>query len=119
MTEKVIKRGYVKWEDENGYHKEPLADHPELLKDASPKEQLAAEEARRLNEAAVEYLEAQEEEGENRYEEALEELKAAPEDVLTAAQLTEEAPAAAPEETNDEEHDAALNKLAEDTSSKE
>jgi len=90
---KEVKRGYVKWTDENGvFHKEPLVDHPELLAKASPEEQLAAEEARRLNAAAEEFLADREEDGEEAIVEALADLKAAPEEVLTASQLTEEAP---------------------------
>ena len=81
---KEIKRGYVKWEDENGVlHKELLSDHPELLKTASPREQLAAEEAKRM--AAVE--KPQEEDNEL-YLDTLEDLKAAPADILTGAELT-------------------------------
>lgn len=99
MTEKTVKRGYVRWEDENGFHKEPLADHPELLASASPKEQLRAEEARRLNAAAEEYLEEAAESEEDAAKEALVELKKAPEDVLTADQLVdEEVPASGAEE---------------------
>lgn len=84
---KEIKRGYVKWEDENGFHKEPLADHPELLASASVREQLHAEEARRLNAAAEDYLDAADEDAEDLQQDTLEALKEAPEDVLTAGQL--------------------------------
>lgn len=85
---KVIKRGYVKWVDEKGVrHKEPLYKHPELLKDASPEEQLAAEEARRLNEAAEKTLEARDSERGGEVLEVLEALKEAPADVLIAAEL--------------------------------
>lgn len=85
--EKVIKRGYVKWEDENGFHKEPLSDHPELLVRASAEDQLRAEEVKRLN-AAAEEKEEQVEDNHD-VEDTLKALKAAPEDVLTAAQLVE------------------------------
>lgn len=86
---KEISRGYVKWTDENGFHKEPLYDHPDLLASASPEDQLAAEEARRLNQAAEQTLEARDADAEVETTEVLEALKAAPDDVLTAAQLVE------------------------------
>lgn len=100
-TKKEVKRGYVKWTDEDGvFHKEPLVDHPELLEDASPEEQLIAEEVRRLNgQAEVEVMEAEEDNDQDLLD-TLHALQGAPEDVLTAAQLTDEpeAPAAAPED---------------------
>lgn len=100
--EKEVKRGYVKWVDEDGvFHKEPLVDHPQLLKNASPREQLAAEEAKRMN-AAVETVEEDSEEAQDElFLDTLADLKAAPADVLTASQLevTEETkPASAVEE---------------------
>ena len=86
--EKEVKRGYVKWEDENGVlHKELLSDHPELLKAASPREQLAAEEAKRMNAAGEKTATETEEEGNKFYLDTLADLKAAPADVLTAADL--------------------------------
>ena len=102
MADKEIKRGYVKWTDEDGtFHKEPLADHPELLKAANEKQQLQAEEARRLNDAAEETLQARDEDVGTDYAEALEVLKDS--DALTAAEALAEtdaqsAPVAAPEE---------------------
>lgn len=111
MTDKVIKRGYVKWTDEDGvFHKEPLSDHPDMLKDASPQDQLAAEEVRRMNAAAEEMAEKP---VEDNTKEVLEELKAAPDDVLTAAALTEDEPLSAPEE---DAHRVALEDLREKTS---
>ena len=99
--EKQIKRGYVKWTDENGvFHKEPLADHPELLADASPRDQLQAEEVRRLNAAAEEFTTEREESAEDQTREALQDLKAAPADVLTAADLPSSS-ASAPEDTGE------------------
>ncbi len=87
--EKEVKRGYVKWTDEDGvFHKEPLADHPELLEDASPKEQLRAEEARRLNAAAEEAVAIDQEEADEAILDTLEALQDAPDNVLTAADLT-------------------------------
>ena len=86
--EKEVKRGYVKWTDENGvFHKELLADHPELLKEASPREQLAAEEAKRMNAAGEKATQQTEEEGDELFLDTLADLKAAPEEVLTSAQL--------------------------------
>jgi hypothetical protein len=103
MTEPVkeIKRGYVKWTDENGFHKEPLVDHPELLKAVSEKEQLKAEEVARLNESAEEFQANSEKTAEADYAEALEVLKTS--DALTAAEAyaeidQAEAPVAAPAE---------------------
>ena len=88
MTEKEVKRGYVKWTDDDGvFHKEPLADHPELLAKASPREQLAAEEARRMNAAGEKEAEETQAEGDELYLDTLADLKAAPEEVLTGAQL--------------------------------
>lgn len=88
---KEIKRGYVKWTDENGvFHKEPLADHPELLAKASPKEQIAAEEVVRLNAAAEAQIAETEGDVEEDQLETLEALKTAPEHVLTTGQLTTE-----------------------------
>lgn len=87
-TQKEVKRGYVKWYDTDGvFHKEPLADHPELLKDASPREQLAAEEAKRMNAAGEREVEETKEEGDQLYLDTLADLKAAPEEVLTGIQL--------------------------------
>lgn len=86
---KEIKRGYVKWTDEDGtFHKEPLADHPELLNSASPKEQLQAEEVRRLNDHGEEVLEKQKDEGDANYRATTAALKKADDDVLTAGDLT-------------------------------
>ena len=83
-----IKRGYVKWTSEDGvFHKEPLANHPELLASATPRQQLQAEEARRLNEAASEAEESREETADSDAEDTLEALREAPEDVLTATEL--------------------------------
>ena len=87
---KEIKRGYVKWEDENGFHKEPLYKHPDLLADASVEEQIAAEEVRRLNEAAEEFQEETDEDAEQEAWDVLHALKGAPDDVLTVAQLAED-----------------------------
>lgn len=88
---KEIKRGYVKWTDENGvFHKEPLADHPELLAKASPKEQIAAEEVVRLNAAAEAQIAETEGDIEEDQLETLEALKTAPEHILTTGQLTTE-----------------------------
>lgn len=107
--EKEVKRGYVKWTDEDGvYHKEPLVDHPELLKAASPKEQLAAEEVRRLNEAAEE-SEKPDEDAE--ILETLDELKKAPDEVLVAADLDE-----TESEPSNEPLDPKLQELREKTS---
>lgn len=86
--EKVIKRGYVKWTDEFGvFHKEPLANHPELLAAASVEDQIAAEEARRLNEAAEFYEIERLTDVHEAEVKTLDALKAAPEEVLVAAQL--------------------------------
>ena len=84
---KTIKRGYVKWEENGVFHKEPLYKHPDLLASASVEDQIAAEEVRRLNEAAEEFLLERELEGQEDAEAVLEALKAAPDDVLTAEQL--------------------------------
>lgn len=85
---KEIRRGYVKWTDEDGvFHKEPLHEHPELLAQASAAEQIAAEEARRLNEAAEEYLESRDDHVEEDQLNTLEALQEAPDDVLTASEL--------------------------------
>lgn len=101
MENKVLKRGYVKWTDETGFHKEPAYLHPELLADASVKEQIAAEEARRLNEEAELALLVDSDD-----ELLLEELKAAPSDVLTVAQLETEIPVVSkPVEKNDHNND--------------
>lgn len=81
---KTIKRGYVKWEENGVFHKEPLYKHPDLLASASVEDQIAAEEVRRLNEAAEEFLLERELEGQ---EDAEAVLEAAPDDVLTAEQL--------------------------------
>jgi len=129
MEEKVIKRGYVKWTDEDGvFHKEPLADHPELLAKADPAEQLRAEEVRRMNASAEEYVADIEDTRDEDLKEALVELKAAPEEVLTAAQLTDVAPDSGAEEDGekseeverlqedaDTDHEAALRELREKT----
>lgn len=135
MKDYVIKRGYVKWTDEDGVmHKEPLYEYPELLAKASTSEQIAAEEARRLNESA----ERAEPEAADE-EETLEALKSAPDDVKTVADLEavdldgetlivpeSELPSALPsseplvrapgkdayaEELWSEDHDEALNQL--------
>ena len=131
MTDKVIRRGYVKWTDDDGvFHKEPLADHPELLTSATPEQQLEAEEVRRLNAAGEEALRAQDDAHIDDIAETLIALKAAPEEVLTAAELPDsEAPASAPEEPKTgtpvapvgitpeaEAHDAALTELRDSTS---
>lgn len=87
-----IRRGYVKWTDEDGvFHKEPLHEHPELLAKASAAEQIAAEEVRRLNEAAEEYLEKREDTVEEDQWETLGALQEAPDYVLTTNQLTTDA----------------------------
>ena len=89
MENAEVKRGYVKWTDKDGnFHKEPLADHPELLAAASPREKIAAEEVRRLNAAAEEFYEELEDAGDEDALETLEALKSAPDDVLTTADLT-------------------------------
>jgi len=99
MTEKVVKRGYVKWTDEDGvFHKEPLADHPEMLTKAEPVEQLRAEEARRLNASAEEQVEEAKETRDEDFKETLAALKKAPDEVHTAAELVGNAPASAAEE---------------------
>ncbi len=86
--EKEVNRGYVKWTDEDGvFHKEPLADHPELLVKASPREQLAAEEAKRMNAAGEKEMQKTKEEGDELFLDTLADLKAAPEEVLTGTQL--------------------------------
>lgn len=126
--EKTVKRGYVRWTDENGvFHKEPLANHPDLLASASPQEQLRAEEARRLNAAAEEAAAEVSESEEKDLKDTLAALKAAPEEVHTAAQLVEEEPASAAsepvsedsalpsDEPIDSEHQAALDELREKT----
>jgi hypothetical protein len=117
MTDKVISRGYVKWEDSDGFHKEPLYKHEDLLASATPQQQLRAEEVRRLNEAAeVEESKSSEEED---VEDTLEALQEAPDDVLTAAALVAELDnASAPGESAElwsEDHDAALRQLREET----
>ena len=110
--EKVIVRGYVKWTDKDGvFHKEALVDHPELLAKASSEEQLAAEEVRRLNAAGEEYYATREEENDDELKETLVELKKAPEDVLTAAELDDGGEAPQPAA-----HDEALAELREKTS---
>jgi hypothetical protein len=117
MTDKVVKRGYVKWEDENGFHKEPLSDHPELLAAASPREQLYAEEVKRQLEATP-----QPENDDEDIMETVEALRAAPEEIVSATQLTEAEPASAAEEPVSEEnavdsdHEEALRQLREKTS---
>lgn len=86
--DKVVRRGYVKWTDKDGvFHKELLSEHPDLMTDASPEEQLATEEARRLNGAAKEFLEARDAENDDDVADTLEALKDAPDDVLTASDL--------------------------------
>jgi hypothetical protein len=88
--DKVIKRGYVKWTDADGvFHKEPLADHPELLASATDSQKLQAEEVRRLNEAGADAQAAASEENTQDTADALAALKAAPPSVLTASQLDE------------------------------
>jgi hypothetical protein len=83
-----IKRGYVKWTDENGvFHKEPLADHPELLDKASPAQQIAAEEVRRLNAHAEEVLAERKADAADEQWDTLEALQDAPETVLTTGDL--------------------------------
>jgi len=128
-TEKVVKRGYVKWTDDDGvFHMEPLADHPELLAKADAAEQLQAEEARRLNHAADEFYADREEDSEQDAKDTVAALKKAPEEVLTAAQLVAEAPASAPEDNGekseeverlqepaDTDHEAGLAELREKT----
>lgn len=48
--EKEVKRGYVKWTDEDGvFHKEPLYDHPELLAKASDNEKEYARQLKEMN----------------------------------------------------------------------
>lgn len=90
-TEKEIKRGYVKWTDENGvFHKEPLVDHKELFEDATPEQQLAAEEVRRLNAAAAEEQEDNEEDAEQWTLDKLHALQGAPKEILTADQLPDD-----------------------------
>lgn len=97
--EKEIKRGYVKWTDEDGvFHKEPLVDHPELFDDANPEQQLVAEEVRRLNAAAVVDQEEMKEEEEQWTLDKLHALQGAPKEILTADQL-EEIPEAPQEAT--------------------
>lgn len=49
MEKKELKRGYVKWEDENGFHKEPAYLHPDMLENASDVEKIDAENVRVLN----------------------------------------------------------------------
>lgn len=84
-----IKRGYVKWTDEDGvFHKEPLADHPELLEKANTFQKIAAEEVRRLNEDAEKKEEDFEAWAKKNAEETLEALESAPEHVLTTGDLT-------------------------------
>lgn len=121
MTDKEVKRGYVKWTDDDGvFHKEPLINHPELLAKASPAEQLAAEEVRRLNASAEEDVEEDKEEANENIEEVLEDLKKAPEDVLTASQLiNQDIPASGAEEVDEDtspEHQEALARLRAATS---
>jgi hypothetical protein len=112
MSEKEIKRGYVKWEDENGFHKELLTDHPELLAKATPIQQLAAEEAKRSEAAAVESAKEDEKDAEATVEDTLEALRSAPPEVITATQLAEEVPESGSEETDEsEEHARALQEL--------
>src|SRR6476646_2145337 len=89
--QKEVKRGYVKWTDADGvFHKELLSEHPELLADASPKEQLYAEEARRQSELAEDLVAQDEENAEELILDTVEALKAAPDEVVSAAQLPEE-----------------------------
>ncbi len=136
MVEKEIKRGYVKWEDDEGVmHKELLTDHPELLASANPKQQLAAEEARRMAEAGETEVAEDKAEEERVVVETLEALKSAPPEVLTGAQLPEdeqvevtkpasgaEEPAANPNNTKPadsrplNEHEMALQELRSKTS---
>lgn len=132
MTEKEIKRGYVKWTDDDGvFHKEPLADHPELLAKASPREQIAAEEVVRLNEAAAKQIAETEAEAEGDEVETLEALKSAPDHILTTGQLTvaevdgeeiivpvdevEPLVLSAPEPLWSEDHNRALEQLKKET----
>lgn len=115
--EREIKRGYVKWTDENGvFHKELLSDHPELLKEASPKQQLAAEEAKRQADQAEKITVESESTQEELLLETLHDLKAAPADVTSAAELTETQPMNASEETKTPAHSAILRELKEKTS---
>lgn len=129
-TKKEISRGYVKWYDDDGtFHKEPLADHPDMLADATPAQQLDAEEAKRLNAAGEEALKVDDKQQEEEIKTALEELKAAPKDILTADQLDAEplktdnaGEIKSTDKTVDEDHksgdghEAALEALAEKTS---
>lgn len=117
-TEVAIRRGYVKWTSPDGvFHKEPLVDHPDLLATASAREQLQAEEARRLNESA-ELAELSDEVAEEvAIKETLEELKAAPDDILTAAQLDETAFDSAIAERNEEVFGTEIKSGAEENSS--
>lgn len=110
--EKVISRGYVKWTDEDGvFHKEPLYDHPEMLAKATPAEQLAAEEARRLNAAAEEYYSGVEDTAEQDARDTLEALKEAPEDVRTSGELVAELDKA---EGSEESHEIEILKAPAD-----
>jgi hypothetical protein len=131
MEDKIVNRGYVRWTDDDGvFHKEPLYDHPDLLAKASPAEQLAAEEARRLNASAQEYYDSQEDNAEKDAVDTLKALKAAPEEILTSAELVadqdipddqDESPEvatmkrSADDATADPEHDDALAELRENT----
>lgn len=112
--EKVVKRGYVKWTDENGvFHKEPLADHADMLAQASDLEKLRAEEVRRLNDAADVNEADRDKQANEEAREALQALKAAPEEVLTVSQLDE---SEQQEEVIDEDlHKQALEELREKT----
>ena len=83
-----IKRGYVKWTDKDGvFHKELLSDHAAELAKASPEQQLAAEEARRLADDGEKQTKIDEAVGADTVKETLTALKAAPADVLTSSDL--------------------------------
>jgi hypothetical protein len=85
---KEIKRGYVKWTDEDGtYHKELLTDHPELLAKATDRQKIAAEEARRLNDDAEKQMNIDAASVVEDASKTLVALKAAPVDVLTTGDL--------------------------------
>lgn len=80
-----IKRGYVKWEDADGLHKELLSDYPEMLAKASAEQKISAEEARRLNEDGEK--QTAKNEGQDFAKLTLEALVKAPADVLTTGDL--------------------------------
>jgi hypothetical protein len=78
VDNKVIVRGYVKWTDKDGvFHKEMLADHPDMLAKATEEQKAQAEEVVALHKSAEKFLALQEEPAEET------EIKSAAEETVT------------------------------------